>query len=191
MAEPDTTQIVAGPGLIYIAPLGSSLPAADAHGEYPVTWPVAWLQVGYTDAGIDLNYSPTIKSLRVDELASPVSDVLEEEKFHVMAHLAEVTLLNYSRSISACTYLDDSVAKETIKVSIGSKPLSYVMVGIQGPAPGTNLVRLVIIQKAIANGAVGFKMQRKDKVVFPVQWEARQISGQDLVDIYDLTLGAS
>ena len=88
MAEPDATQIVAGPGKLYVAALGSALPTVDGHGEYPVTWPAAWKAVGYTDAGIDIVYTPTIKAIMVDEEASPVSDVLSEEKFHLAAHLA-------------------------------------------------------------------------------------------------------
>ena len=186
----DVTQLIAGSGALYVAPLGTTLPTLDMHGEFPVAWPSGWVPVGYTDAGIDCTYTPTVKAIMVDEEASPVDDVLAEEKFHIMAHLAQVTLSNYSNAISASTFTGAD-ADSVIKVAIGSKPLSYVMLGVEGPAPGTNLGRVVIVQKAIANAAVGFKIQRKDKVVFPVQWEARKISGIDLVDIYDFTSTAS
>ena len=49
----------------------------------------------------------------------------------------------------------------------------------------------MIVQKAIAKAAVSLKIQRKDKVVIPVSFEARKISGTDLVDIYDFTADAS
>lgn len=191
MAEPDATQVVAGPGKLYVAALGSTLPTVGSHGEYPITWPAAWKAVGYTDAGIDIVYTPTIKAIMVDEEASPVSDVLSEEKFHLAAHLAEVTLQNLNYAIAASTFTDNSVSESEIVVAGGSKALQYFMVGVQGPAPGTNLQRLVICQKAIANAAVSMKFQRKDKMVIPVQFEARKISGQDLFDVYDFTSTAS
>lgn len=191
MSEPDSTQVIAGPGKLYVAVLGSTLPTFDAHGEYPVVWPAAWKAVGYTDAGIDVTYSPTIKEITVDEETAPVSDILTAEKFTLACHLAEVTLQNLNRAISASTYVDDSAANEEIHVSIGSQSLNYTMVGIEGPAPGTNLKRVIILRKALAKGNVAFKIQRKDKVVFPVEFDARQISGANLADIHDLTLGAS
>lgn len=191
MSEPNATNVVAGSGLLYVAPLGTTLPIVDAHGEYPVTWPMGWVAVGYTEAGIDLVYTPTIKEIMVDEEAAPVLDVLATEKFAITTQLAEATLMNLQNAISACTYTDDSAANETISVKIGSKALAYVMVGVQGPAPGTNLARLVICQKAIAKGAMSLKIQRKDNVKIPVSFEARKITGTDLVDIYDITVGAS
>jgi hypothetical protein len=191
MSEPNATNVVAGSGLLYVAPLGTTLPTVDGHGEYPITWPMGWVQVGYTDGGIDLVYTPTIKEIMVDEEAAPVQDVLSTEKFAISAHLAEATLQNLNYAMSASTFTDDSTANETISVKLGSKALGYVMVGVQGPAPGTNLARLVICQKAIAKAAVSMKIQRKDKVVIPVSFEARKLTGVDLVDIYDITVGAS
>lgn len=191
MSEPDATNIVAGSGLLYVAPLGTTLPTVDAHGEYPIVWPMGWVKVGYTDDGIDLVYTPSVKELMVDEEAAPVGDILTTEKYAITAKLAEATLANMNRAISASTFVDDSTANETITVSLGSKPLNYLMVGVEGPAPSTNLRRVIIMQKAIAKSAVSMKMQRKDKVSIPVSFEARKLSGIDLVNIYDFTASAS
>ena len=48
--QPDQSQVIAGPGLIYLAPLGTALPTLT--GAAPV-WGAGWYQAGYTDAGID------------------------------------------------------------------------------------------------------------------------------------------
>lgn len=191
MAEPDATQIIVGSGLLYVAPLGTTLPVTDAHGEYPLSWPAGWVLVGYTDAGIDIVYTPTIKEIMVDEETAPVADVLAAEKFHVASHLAEATLANLNRAIAASTLTDHSATLGDINVNAGSQALNYVMVGVSGPAPGTNKIRLLIMQKAIQTTAVAFKIQRKDKVVFPVQFDARKLSGKNLFDIWDLTVNAS
>lgn len=195
MAEPDVTQILSGPGVLYVAPLGSTLPVVDATGEYPVVWPVAWRAVGYTDSGIDIVYTPSLKTINVDEEASPVGDILTTEKFEIKATLAEATLENLQQAISASTYTDDSAAHSALLLKGGQTgstfPLTYVMVGAQGPGPGTNKARVVLVQKAIPMGAISLKMTRKDNVKFAVTFEARRVNGQPLYEIVDLTSTAS
>lgn len=197
MAEPDVTQVIAGPAVVYVAALGSTLPTLDGHGEYPIVWPVAWKAIGYTDGGVDAVYTPTFKEIDVDEEASPVGDILTKEKYEIKLTFAEATLKNYSASISACTYTDDSAANEAIFVKGGQNgnpvqyPLTYTMVGVQGPAPGTNLARIIILQKALPSGAVSLKMTRKDNQKFGVTFSARRINGQPLYQLTDLTVGAS
>lgn len=179
-AQPDVTQILVGPGLIMIAPLGSTLPTL----TYPLVWPAGWFAVGYTDAGVDVIYTPTIKEIYVDEEAAVVADVLEKEKFVIQAHLAEVTLTNLNAAIAASTYVP-----ATPQVTFGSQPLQYIMVGVVGPAPDTYNNRVILCQKAITTVAVSMKITRKDKQVLPVSWDARKISGQVLGSITDIGSG--
>lgn len=191
MSEPDVTQLVSGSGKLYVAPLGTALPTVDASGEFPVVWPMGWVAVGYTEAGIDAAYAPSMKELTVDEEAAVVGDILQTEKFTVSAQLAEATLANLNRAISASSLVDHSASLGDVHLSAGSLPLTYTMVGIEAPAPGTDKVRLIIVQKAIAKANVSMKIQRKDKVIFPCEFDARKLSGIALFDIYDLTSTAS
>jgi hypothetical protein len=179
-AQPDVSQILVGPGLIMIAPLGSTLPTL----TYPLVWPAGWFAVGYTDAGVDLIYTPTIKEIYVDEQAAPVGDILEKEKFVVQAHLAEISLPNLNAAISASTY-----TAATPQLVAGSLPLVYIMVGVVGPAPDTYNNRVVLMSKAITTVAVSMKITRKDKQVVPVSWDARQLAGQNLFSITDIGTG--
>jgi len=179
-AQPDVSQILAGPGLIYIAPLGSALPSLVA----PLVWPSGWYAVGYTDAGIDAIYTPTIKEIYVDEVPAVVGDILEKEKFVVQAHLAEASLPNLAAAISACTY-----TPATPQVSAGAMALQYTMVGVVGPAPDTYTSRVILIQKAITTVAVSMKITRKDKQLIPVSWDARQLPGTVLFSITDIGTG--
>jgi hypothetical protein len=179
-AQPDVTQILSGPGLIYIAPLGSTLPTLTA----PLVWPAGWFAVGYTDAGVDVIYTPTIKELYVDEEAAVVGDILEKEKFVVQAHLAEMSLVNLNAAISASTYVS-----ATPQVNFGSQALNYIMLGVVGPAPDTFTNRVILVQKAITTVAVSMKITRKDKQVMPVSWDARKLSGQVLGLIQDIGTG--
>lgn len=190
MSEPDATQLIKGSGLVLWAPLGSTLPTLSGHGEFPVTWPMAWTKVGYTDAGIDFTYTPTIKGLTVDEEASPVDFVLETEKAVLSCGLAEPTMANLNLGISASTVTTDT-PNGVVKLSAGSQALNFFMIGVEGPAGGTNKRRVMIFQKAIASAAVAMKIQRKDKVIIPVSFEAVKLSAQDLFDWYEFTATAS
>lgn len=178
--QPDVSQIIAGPGLIYIAPVGTAQPAL----TFPLVWPAGWFLVGYTDAGVDLIYTPTIKEIYVDEEAAPVLDILEKEKFVIQAHLAEVSLTNLNAAIAASTY-----TPATPSLTFGSQPLNYVAVGVVGPAVGGFSARVVLCQKAITTVAVSMKITRKDKQVFPVSWDARKIQGQVLGLVQDVGTG--
>jgi hypothetical protein len=178
--QPDVSQILSGPGVIYIAPLGTALPTL----TFPLVFAPAWFQVGYTDAGVDVIYTPTIKEIYVDEEAAVVGDILEKEKFVIQAHLAEVTLTNLNASIAASTY-----TTATPQVTFGSQALQYVMVAVVGPAPDTYNNRVILCQKAITTVAVSMKITRKDKQVLPVSWDARKIAGQVLGSITDIGTG--
>ncbi len=179
--EPDVSQVVAGPGALYIAPVGTALPTLTGA---TAVFPTGWTAVGYTDAGIDAIYTPTIKEIYVDEQAAPVLDILEKEKFVLQAHLAEVNLRNLQAAIAASTY-----TPATPSIVGGSLPLRYTMVCVTGPAPDTYSQRVILLQKAITTVAVSMKITRKDKQVFPVSFDARQIQGQNLFLIQDLGTG--
>ena len=121
MSEPNATNVVAGSGLLYVAPLGTTLPTTGAHGEWPITWPMGWVACGYTDDGIDLVYTPSIKEIMVDEEAAPVDDVLATEKFAITAKLAEATLANLNNAIAASTYTAETAGDGVQTVAIGSE----------------------------------------------------------------------
>jgi hypothetical protein len=178
--QPDVSQVIAGPGLVYIAPVGTTQPTLTT----PLVWPSGWFTVGYTDAGVDLVYTPTIKEIYVDEEAAPVLDILEKEKFVIQAHLAEVSLTNLNAAIAASTYVP-----ATPQVTFGSQALNYVAVGVVGPAVGGYTNRVVLCQKAITTVGVSIKITRKDKQVFPVSWDARKIAGQVLGSVTDIGTG--
>jgi hypothetical protein len=178
--EPDVSQLIAGPGLLYVAPLGTTLPTLTGS---TAVFPTGWRSVGFTDAGIDATYTPTVKPIYVDEQAAPVLDILEKEDFKIVAHLAEMNLKNLNASIAA------SVLTTPTQLSVGSKPLVYFMVACTGPAPDTFTQRVILVQKAIATGPVATKITRKDKQITALQFDARQLSGVNLYDIYDLGSG--
>lgn len=191
MAEPTATQIIAGTALMYVAPLGTALPSTTSPATFPPTWPAGWQQVGYTEKGVDLIYTPTIKGFTPDEEATEVYDILEKQKAEISTILWEATIENYNRVISAGVFTDDGAVR---KLAVGGLTLRYSMIGFQGPAPvsdsmsspaSTPTGRVVIMQKAIVTGAISLNMSRQDIQKFSVKWDGRKISGQDLYDLFE------
>lgn len=69
----DNAQIKTGPGKIYFAPIGSDLPAMTVTGGvFTDAWPVAWLEAGPTDSGIETGHSTDTDTIEVEESLYPV-----------------------------------------------------------------------------------------------------------------------
>lgn len=191
MAEPTATQIIAGPATLYVAAVGTTLPATSSPAVWPPVWPAGWKQVGYTEKGVDLIYTPTIKGFTPDEEATEVYDILEKQKAEISTILMEATFENYKNLIAAAAITDDGAVR---KVGIGGLTLGYSAIGFQGPAPvsdsmsspaSTPTGRVIIMQKAIVTGAIALNMSRQDIQKFTVKWDARKIAGQDLYDLFE------
>ncbi len=191
MPEPTVTQIIAGPATFYVAAVGTTLPATSSPATWPPVWPAGWQAVGYTEKGVDLIYTPTIKGFTPDEEATEVYDVLEKQKAEISTVMWEATIENYNNFVSAGVFSDDGAVR---KLAVGGLVLRYSAVGFQGPAPIADSMsspasvptgRLVIMQKAIVTSAVSLNMSRQDIQKFTVKFDARKIAGQDLYDLFE------
>lgn len=196
--EPTAARVIAGAALLYVAPLGTTLPAVTGTpAAFPPTWPAGWNPVGYTDKGVDLVYTPTVKPYTPDEETSPIYDILSAEKVEISATLVEATLLNLQRAISACTVTNDATSKVN-KLSVGSQALNYVMVGVQGPTPAdtgegtaeTGSGLIIVAQKALASSAITWAATKKDIRKYAVKFDLRKIAGVDLFDIWEFYTGS-
>jgi hypothetical protein len=191
MSEPTATQIIAGPATLYVAPVGTTLPATSSPATWPPVWPAGWAKVGYTEKGVDFIYTPTIKGFTPDEEATEVYDILEKIKAEISTTLWEATIENYNTAISSGVFTDDGAVR---KLAVGGLVLRYLAIGFQGPAPvsdsmsspaSTPTGRVIIMQKAIVTSAVSVNMSRQDIQKFAVKWDARKIAGQDLYDLFE------
>lgn len=184
------SNVLVGPAKIMVAAKGTTLPTLDGT-QNPVVWPAGWNEVGYTDAGTELAYSPTIKDVKVDEEMAPVGKILDEEKAMLSASLAESTLTNLNKAITASILTNtpaDGTHAQISRIDIGSGSITEVMVGFEGISPA-GLQRIMVGYRAIgqANMKMGFK--RVDKTVFPVEWgllaDSTKAVGKRLLAIVD------
>jgi hypothetical protein len=167
-----SANVLVGSARLLVAVLGTALPTVTpATGA--LTWLPAWKEVGATEKGTDISYTPTIGDIKIDESAAPIGKLLTTEKCIISATLAEATLLNLQRSISASkltTVVAEADVAGTTVVDVGSGVLTYCMVGLEGIGPG-GLPRFIIGYKAMAAAAVKMAFARTTQTNIPIQFE--------------------
>ena len=201
------SEILVGSVALYTSPAGVALPNMD--GTLPIVWPApttspvadGWTKVGYTEAGVDLDYAPTFKPIYVDEELAEVRQILEREKATVVTKLAQATLdkLNLAISASGITkVVADATHAAITKFVTGSGIQAEMQVGFQGYSPealATNpnlpLPRLFVGYRAIAMGTVKSTHKRADKVMLDLSFQlladSTKAVGERLYKIVDHT----
>lgn len=165
----DVANVIVGFGALYLAPKGTALPSIAA---LPIDWS-AFTQPGYTDDGVEWDYTPTFKDIMVDEELGPVQKKLTAEKLIITVKLAETTLQNLYYAITGSKL----PSTDTLQVGSATDVNEFVL-GFQGPSPSTNATRVLLVYRVVSIAAVKAHYQRKDKVVYACQFEALADSSQ-------------
>lgn len=92
------TSVKVGPGLLYIAPIGTAEPSA-----LTGAWPVGWIALGYTEDGNEFKSDRKLEPIRVAEELYPIRHVVTEVVASVAAHLAEITATNLKYALNGGT----------------------------------------------------------------------------------------
>lgn len=101
MARGTTGAISLGPGILYIAPLGTAEPV-DLTTSWTTVDP-AWAQIGYTDDGSQLNYSIDTDKVEVAEELDPIKTAVNSREVKVAFSMAELTATNLKRALNGGT----------------------------------------------------------------------------------------
>jgi len=155
----DVAAITVGPSQLFLAPAGTTEPtltgvAADFH---------AFTELGLTQDGIEWDYTPTWKDIMVDELMGPAKKILVSHKLVVSCKLAESTLQNLAYAIPGATFSGSTL-------TIGSIDAPEFVLGWIGPAADGG-IRESLVYRVVSIAAVKAHYQRKDMVVYSVQFE--------------------
>jgi hypothetical protein len=111
-----------GPGVLYIAPIGSTEPTDLVTG-----WPGAWTQLGYTDTGSTFSYDIKTDTVEVAEEFDPVKVMTTSREMMVTFNLAEITATNLKRSLnggvittgSGYVYFDPPAPSTEVRTMLG------------------------------------------------------------------------
>jgi hypothetical protein len=95
--------IESGPGRIYVAPLGTAIPAITAAAsKIAATW-TSWVQPGSSDAGITYTEATETADITVAESLYPIRTVVTGKSCRISFVLNEITDLNWKIAMNGGT----------------------------------------------------------------------------------------
>lgn len=162
-----STNLIQGPATVYVAPFGTADPATIATAPA-----AAWVDVGGTKGGLELNVSSEFATLTVDQIVDIIESRRTGREVTVKTTLAEATLTNLAQAIANAApvanvlELDDGLT--------AFKP-AYSAILIDGIAPG-GFRRRIIVRKTLPTDAVGMAYKKDDQTVVPVTWKLHWVS---------------
>src|SRR5882724_10685866 len=95
----DVAEITVGPSQLFLAPIATALPTLTG----ALTDFGAFDSPGFTQDGIEWDYTATWKDIMVDELMGPAKKILVAHKLIVTAKLAQTTLKNFAYAVAGAT----------------------------------------------------------------------------------------
>lgn len=159
---PTIANITVGESQLFLAPAGTAAPGFTGNAT---DFGSPFVAPGFTQDGIEWDYTPTWKDIVVDELMGIAKKILTSHKLVVSAKLAETTLKNMAYAIPGATF------NGTTGLTIGSIDAPEFVLGWIGPAP-SGAVRECLVYRVVSIASVKAHYQRKDMVIYNVQFEA-------------------
>ncbi len=147
---------------------------ATLYFKYPVGG--AYVEVGYTEDGVNFEYTADENDIMVEEETFPIGRYLSKETIAVTCNLAESSLTNIDKAIAGSV-----LAGSTI--TIGGKVNKQMSIQIIGTNPA-GFARTITIALATATGTVGMPYKKAEKTVVPVTFQALKGAG-DVCTIVD------
>lgn len=191
----NVANVIVGSGILFVAPFGTAPPSLATLPTEAAWLAAGWKEPGYTDSGVEFDYTPGYKEIKVDEEASPVKRLLDTENLSITAGLAEATIENLNRAIAASTLTNPGTGIKTLVVgSLPDASIPDLAIAFQGPSPGGGTDRVIIAWKARVTSSIKLKYQRADKVVYAVTWgttaDSTQAAGAKLAKVVDYNAGS-
>jgi len=99
-----TPNVLVGPGYLFWAPLGSTLPTMTVAGsKFTDAWPLAWISPGATHDGSEFDYSITAEGITVAEFYDPIQYATTSREGTWGFVLADYTANNLKRIMNGGT----------------------------------------------------------------------------------------
>lgn len=148
-----------GPGLLYVAPIGTSEPTTGSGAL-----PSAWVAIGYTEAGHTFTTETTIEGIEVEEKLDPIKYSATKRESKLEVAMAETNTRNWAIALNGGT--------------IGSPSGGFVT--FEPPDPGDEQRLMVmwqsdegdealLLRKVLSSGAIAVARKKApDKATIPV-----------------------
>lgn len=123
-----------------------------------------YVDVGYTEDGVTLNYTVDTSDTEVEEETFPVARHIIKETLEIVCNMAESSLFNIDKAIAG-SVLSGS------KLTIGAGVLKEMSIKLTGVTPA-GTVRSYEFPRVTATGAVGMSFRRAEKTIVPLTFQA-------------------
>lgn len=178
------TNLIQGVGSVYVAPFGEAEPA-----DVDTAPGGNWVDVGFTQGGVEMIYTPTYQELMVDQEVDIVDRRLTKREMNFRTTLAEVTLDNildlgmsgHGGAITADVgppTADDLEPSVTVgpETQVTGKALLFDGFA-EGFDTGAHFRRRLIIRKAVNIAPASAPYQREGQTVMAVDFSAQYVDG--------------
>ena len=185
------TNLLAGIGTVYTAPVGEALPADDDVDSGIIAPAGNWVATGFTQDGCTAEYSPTFEDVIVDQHKAAVDTILTAEAGSVAFTLAESDAAALAAAFGVAYTTVAAAANQTGQSNLGVGDSTKVKKAllIIGTAP-SGYSRWIYIPKAMPEAKVTIKMEKKHNGIqqqYKMLTDPAQNAGQRLFQIKDIT----
>jgi hypothetical protein len=135
---------------------------ATLYFKYPIGG--SYVEVGYTEDGVQLEYNADTADIEVEETTFPIDRVITKESLSIKCNMAESSLANIDKAIAGSVLSGSTI-------TIGGGVMKDMSIQIVGTNPA-GFARTITIALANAVGAVGIAYRKGAKTVVPVTFQA-------------------
>lgn len=138
-------------------------------------------QVGYTENGCQLEYTPEVQDIMVAEENNPILNILLSEEIKFTLSFAESTIANMGMAM-----MGGDATTVNKQITFGANSAKFQALLIEGEAPGGyGGIRRILAQKVGSMGTVSQSYTKGDKVLTPVEFKAFTPTLGYTLQIYD------
>ncbi len=182
----DTTEVLLGPGELYVAPVAAGVP--EARPTNPTTAIAGnWDSVGYTEDGVNIVADLEYSFFTPAEEPDPIATLKDSQEVHFRCVAAQFSLTQLQRALGGGTITPNTPAagftRYTPPATTGYDSFSLLF---RTKAPGTAKTRDVYVPHAISMSSVDVPHTKgANPSVVALDFRAIKVSGTDIFDVTD------
>ena len=175
MSTVTAANIVLGPATVYVGAFEAAEPADTDVGSAPSS--AAWTDIGATEGGVKVTVKDTTTQIVVDQINDPVGSRVTGRECTFETTMSETTLANLMYALNDGTAGSGSgyTSFEPSTADSSTTP-TYRALIIDGPAPGSNKNRRVIIRKVLSVDGIEMEWKKDGQAGYKVKWLAHYVS---------------
>lgn len=171
------TNVVQTRDIIVYSEAYSSAAALPADSAWGTAWGGSFVDLGYTDGGVDVNIGIDYQDVHVDQELDPVLIVASGRNVRLTTVLAEPTPANLNRAIGGQATLTTVAASSGVRGHTDADlnatlTLNYLTAGFDVRLPGDVEALRIIAWKAQGRGSPAIKFAADSKATIPLELQA-------------------